>query len=168
MKYWSKSIVLLAVALGLLASCAELGMADPIKARQNLMRDNLANFKAISAYVKTGKGSAADVASRARHIADNAKTIKGLFPKGTSLKDRPGQTRAKPRIWAKKPPPVHNQAEDMAAFKQAADIMGVYAMRLAEAADSGDKKAIGAAMGKLINQGCNGCHKGFRGPAPKK
>ena len=56
----------------------------------------------------------------------------------------------------------------MAAFKQAADIMGVYAMRLAEAADSGDKKAIGAALGKLGKSGCGGCHKGFRGPKPKK
>ncbi len=168
MKYWSKSIVLLAVALGLLASCAELGMDDPIKARKNLMRDNNSNLKAIGAFLKTGKGSTADVASRARHIADNAKKIKGLFPKGTSSKDRPGQTRAKPRIWAKKPPPVHNQAEEMAAFKQAAEIMGVYAMRLADAADSGDKKAIGAALGKLGKSGCGGCHKGFRGPKPKK
>ncbi len=56
----------------------------------------------------------------------------------------------------------------MAAFKQAASMMSVYALKVADAAGSGDKKAIGAAMGKLINQGCNGCHKGFRGPKPKK
>ena len=80
MKYWSKSIVLLAVALGLLASCAEMGMDDPIKARQNLMRDNNSNVKAIGAFLKENKGSAADVASRARKVAANAKQIPGLFP----------------------------------------------------------------------------------------
>ena len=166
MKYWSKSIVLLAVALGLLASCAELGMDDPIKARQNLMRDNNSNVKAIGAFLKTGKGSTADVASRARKIAGNAEKISGLFPAGTSLKDKPGQTRAKPSIWAKRA--IHNQAEEKAAFNNAANIMSVYALRLADAADSGDKKAIGAAMGQLGKSGCGGCHKFFRGPKPKK
>ena len=161
MKNGTKSIVILALAIGLLTSCA-----DPIQERKGLMRNNNANMKAIGAYLKTGKGSAADVASRARKVADNAKKIKGLFPAGTSLKDRPGQTRAKSGIWAKRA--IHNQAEEMAAFKQAADIMGVYAMKLADAADSGDKKAIGAAMGQLGKRGCGGCHSDFRGPKPKQ
>ena len=161
MKNGTKNIVILALAMGLLTACA-----DPIQERKGLMRDNGGNMKAIGAYLKTDKGSTADVASRARKIADNAKKIKGLFPEGTSLKDRPGQTRAKPAIWAKRA--IHNQAEDMAAFNQAADIMGVYAMKLADAADSGDKKAIGAAMGQLGKRGCGGCHSDFRGPKPKK
>ena len=161
MKNGTKSIVILALAMGLLTSCA-----DPIQERKGLMRSNGGNMKAIGAYLKTGKGSTADVASRARKIADNAKKIKGLFPEGTSLKDRPGQTRAKPAIWAKRA--IHNQAEEMAAFKQAADIMSVYALKLADAAGSGDKKAMGAAMGQLGKKGCGGCHKDFRGPKPKK
>ena len=147
--------------MALLTSCA-----DPIQDRKNLMRSNIGNMKAIGAYLKTGKGSAADVASRARKISHNAEAMKGLFPAGTSSKDKPGQTRAKPGIWAKKS--IHNQAEDMAAFNNAADIMSVYALKLASAADSGDKKAIGAAMGKLGKSGCGGCHKFFRGPKPKK
>ena len=166
MKYGMKSFVLVALAIALLTSCAGMYSGDPIKARKNLMRDNDSNLKAISAFLKEDKGSAADVASRARKVAANAKQIKSLFPKGTSLKDRPGQTRAKPGIWAKRA--IHNQAEDMAAFKQAADIMAVYALKLADAAGSGDKKAIGAAMGQLGNRGCNGCHSDFRGPEPKK
>ena len=79
-----------------------------------------------------------------------------MFPKGTSSKDRPGQTRAKPNIWAKK-----------AAFDQAADIFVVYADRLAAAAGTGDKKAVGAAMGQLGRRVCGGCHSNFRGPKPK-
>ena len=79
-----------------------------------------------------------------------------LFPKGTSLKDMPGKTRAKPEIWTK-----------MAAFDQAANIFAVYATRVADAAGSGDRKAIGAAMGQLGKRGCGGCHSDFRGPKPK-
>ena len=157
----TKNIVILALAMALLTSCA-----DPIQERKKLMRDNDSNLMAIGAFLKEDKGSAADVASRARKVAANAEQIKRLFPAGTSLEDKPGQTRAKPGIWAKKS--IHNQAEDKAAFNNAADIMSVYALKLAAAADSGDKKAIGAAMGKLGNNGCNGCHKFFRGPAPKK
>ena len=56
----------------------------------------------------------------------------------------------------------------MASFKQAADIMSVYALKLADAAGSGDKKAMGAAMGQLGKKGCGGCHSDFRGPKPKK
>ncbi len=161
MKIGTTKFVILALAMGLLTSCA-----DPIQERKNLMRSNIGNMKAIGAFLKTGKGSAGDVASRARTIAGNAEKISGLFPAGTSLKDKPGQTRAKPSIWAKKS--IHNQAEDKAAFNNAADIMSVYALKLASAADSGDKKAIGAAMGQLGKNGCGGCHKFFRGPKPKK
>ena len=161
MNIGTKNIVILAVAMGLLASCAY-----PIQERKGLMRSNGGNLKAIGAFLKTGKGSASDVASRARKIAGTADMMKGLFPSGTSSKDKPGQTRAKPLIWAKRA--THNQAEDMAAFNNAADIMSVYALKLASAADSGDKKAIGAAMGQLGKNGCGGCHKFFRGPKPKK
>ena len=121
------------------------------------MRNNDANARASGALLQTGPGSAADVESRARKVAGNAKRIAGLFPKGTSQKDRPGQTRAKPGIWVKP-----------AAFAQAADIMGVYATKLADAAGGGDKKAIGAALDRLNKRGCDGCHSDFRGPTPKK
>ena len=166
MKFRIKHFVSMAVALGLLTSCAGgMDSGDTVKARRDLMRNNNANLKAIGAFLKAGKGSAADVATRARKVAANAQRIKGLFPKGTSLKDLPGKTRAKPNIWARAP--IHNQNEEMAAFKQAADMMGVYATRLAEAAGSGDKKAIGAALGNLGKRGCGGCHGQFRGPKPK-
>ncbi len=161
MKIGTKNIVILALAMGLLTSCA-----DPIQERKGLMRSNGGNMKAIGAFLKTGKGSAADVATRARKISANAEMMKGLFPAGTSSKDKPGQTRAKPSIWAKRA--IHNQAEDKAAFNNAAEIMSVYALKLAAAADTGDKKAIGAAMGQLGKSGCGGCHKFFRGPKPKK
>ena len=39
----------------------------------------------------------------------------------------------------------------------------ILALELAMAADTGDKGAIGKAMGAL-GKGCGGCHKPFRGP----
>ncbi len=145
-------VVLVGVGMGLLTSCAGMSLDDPIIARKNLMRDNNNNLEAIEAYLKENKGGTADVASHARKVASIAKQIKGLFPKGTSLKDRPGQTRAKPAIWAKRA--IH--------IEQAAEIMYGYAMSLADAADSGDKRAIGAALDQLDKRGCGGCHSKFR------
>ena len=74
MKYGMKNIVILALAMGLVAACAgddkstKNVASDPIKARQSLMKSNIGNLKAIGAYLKTGKGSAADVAARARNL----------------------------------------------------------------------------------------------------
>ena len=122
MKHGAKYFVLAALAAGLLAACADMGMQDPIKARQGIMKSNGGNMKAIGAFLKTGQGSAADVAARARKMAADAKALKGLFPLGTSATDMPGKTRAKADIWKRRP-----------AFEQAADIMAAYAMKLAEA-----------------------------------
>ena len=166
MQHRIRNLLLATMALGLLGSCAGMGMNDPIQARKDLMRANGANLKAIGAYLKSGKGSASDVAARARKVAASGGQMKSLFPKGTSSKDMPGKTRAKPAIWAKSS--RHNQAEEMASFKLAADIMTAYANQVATAAGSGNKGAIGAAMGKLGKSGCDGCHKDFRGPKPKK
>ena len=48
MNIGTKNIVILAVAMGLLASCA-----DPIQERKGLMRSNGGNMKAIGAFLKT-------------------------------------------------------------------------------------------------------------------
>lgn len=157
MKITLKSIVLLAAAIGLLTSCAGFSARYAIGERQGVMKSYGGDMKAIGGFLKKGQGSAADVAARARKMAGSTDRLKGMFPKGTSSTDLPGKTRAKPAIWKKK-----------AAFDQAADIMKVYAMRLAVAADSGDKKKIGAATGALGKRGCGGCHSDFRGPKPKK
>ena len=102
MKISLSKIVLAAAMIGLLGSCAEMmGSKDPISQRRDAMKSYGGNMKAIGAFVKTGKGSASDVAARARRMAASAGGMKDLFPKGTSLKDMPGKTRAKPEIWTK-------------------------------------------------------------------
>lgn len=156
MKDGLKTILVLASAVALLTSCAGFSGRYAVGERQGVMKSYSGNMKAIGAFLKTGQGSAADVASRARKMASGTGNLKGMFPMGTSSTDLPGKTRAKPEIWQKK-----------AAFDKAADDMADYATKFANAAASGDKAAMGAAAGALGKQGCGGCHKNFRGPKPK-
>ena len=129
---------------------------DAIKARKALMKDNSRAFRAIAAYVKKGKGSPADVNAQARTLAAAAAKIPGLFPKGTSLSDGAGKTRAKPAIWS-----------DRAKFDASAANFGKLAMNLSAAAQSGDKKAIAAAFGSVGKGACGACHRAYRGPKQK-
>ncbi len=87
MKFRIKHFVSMAVALGLLTSCAGgMDSGDTVKARRDLMRNNNANLKAIGAFVKAGKGSAADVATRAQggrqRPADQRPISQGHEPEG--------------------------------------------------------------------------------------
>jgi len=76
-----------------------------------------------------------------------------LFPKGTSLNDDAGKTRAKPDIW-----------RNWSGFKARAATLKAEATKLSQAAKSGDKTAIATAFGSLGKNGCGGCHRQFRGP----
>ena len=156
-----KYVVLAGLAVGLAAGCAQDGgmggmSDDPVAARKATMKGFGGNMKAIGDFVKENKGSAADVAARAKAMVASADKLKGMFPAKTSMEDMAGKTRAKANIWTQ-----------AAAFDQAVEIFKVYAGRLAEAAETGNKASIGAAMGALGKSGCGGCHSDFRGPEPK-
>ena len=131
--------------------------ADSIKSRKALMRSNSGHFKAIAAYVKKGQGTATEAAENGRAIAANAAKIAALFPKGTGAQDGVGKTRAKAAIWT-----------DRGKFDAVADKLRVEALKFASAAQSGDKKAMGAAMGSIGKDACGSCHRAFRAPRKKK
>ncbi len=129
---------------------------DVIKQRRALMKSNSKASKVFKAFVKKGKGSAADVAKAANQLVSNAGRIPGLFTKGTSLRDAPGKTRAKPAIWVKR-----------SDFEAAAAKLKSAGGKLATVAASGDTAAIKVAAGAM-GKACGSCHKQFRGPKPKK
>lgn len=141
----------MAVAGAGVASAQSAGEA--IKQRQALMKANGKAFGVFVGFVKKGKGSAADVEKQARGIAARLADLPDLFPKGSSLADGAGKTRAKPEIW-----------QQWAAFEADAAKTSKLAWDLSLAAVSGDKQAIGAAFDKLGKDGCTGCHRAFRGP----
>ncbi len=147
------AMVIAAVAVSAVPNVADAQMAgDAIKARQGLMKSNGKNFGIIAGFVKKGKGTAADVAKSGRQIASNISAFPNNFPKGTSRDDGAGKTRAKAEIW-----------QNWSRFTKGAAGVAKLALDLSLAAETGDKGAIGKAMGAM-GKGCGGCHKAWRGP----
>jgi len=137
-------------------SAAMMGK-DAIKARQDVMKSNGADMKVIQAFVKDGKGTAADVAAKATAIAERVKKLPDLFPKGSGRGDfSDKETRALPKIWS-----------DWAGFQKDVSTTVAESEKLAKVAMGGDKKAIADQVGKLGKAGCGGCHKAFRGEKAK-
>jgi cytochrome c556 len=137
------------------ASLAQMG-GDAVKERRAVMKDNSKTNKIVVAFVRKGKGSAAEVAAAGRRLAANATKLVTLFPKGTSLADMKGKTRAKPDIWLK-----------WSDFEKRANALKMAGEKLAMVAAAGDAAAIKGAAGE-VRKSCGGCHKPFRGPKPKK
>jgi len=131
-----------------------MAAADPaaiIKERQDLMKQQGKEAKAINDFLESGTGTADDVAKNAAAIKESSAKIFDLFPAGTSMNDDVGKTGAKPEIW-----------QHAAAFKAAAANLGELAGALEQAAGSGDKQKMADAFGALGKNGCGGCHSKFR------
>lgn len=161
MRRWMKHGILAALAAGvLIAGTAQFvpvrAAGDVIEQRRALMKDTSKANKIVGAFVKKGQGSAADVAAAGKRIAANAAKMAGLFPKGTSLADALGKTRAKPDIWAQ-----------WSKFEMAAGSLKTASENLSRVAAGGDAAAIKVAAGG-IGKSCKECHKPFRGPKIKK
>ena len=136
---------------------AALSGEAAIKARQEAMKANSKDMKIIQAFVKDGKGSAADVAKAATEIAEASKKIPSLFPKGSGRGEFPDKvTRALPAIW-----------KDWAGFEKAANTTVSEAQKLASVAKDGDKDAIAKQVAALSKNGCGGCHNTYRGEKAK-
>ena len=104
------------------------------------------------------KGDMAYDAEAANTHAANLKIISqypvaGLFIPGTSNVDRPGKTRALPKIW-----------EDMNGFGKAFTDWQTAVAALGNEAGNG-QPALAAAVGEL-GKTCGGCHKPFRAKEP--
>ena len=148
------AMVIAAVAIAAVPNVADAQMAGKaIDARRGLMKNNGKNMKVIVGFMKKGMGTAADVAKSARMIASNTAQLPNHYPRGTAQGSGAGNTRAKAEIWS-----------DWAGFAGASSKGTQLALELAMAADTGNKGAMGKALGALGKSGCGGCHKAFRGP----
>ena len=147
------ALVIAAVGVTAMPSFADVQMAGKaIDARRGLMKNIGKNMKVVVGFVKKGKGTASDVAKSARIIASNIAEFPNHYPRGTAQGTAAGNTRAKVDIWTR-------WTSFTGAAAKATDI----ALKLATAADTSDKDALGATMGGL-GKSCGGCHKSFRGP----
>jgi cytochrome c556 len=132
--------VLIASGLGVLAQSN-----DPVVQRQNLMKNNQEQVRALTGMVRGQVPFNATTAQAAfQRIAQNAQQIPGLFPAGS---DR-GKTDALPAIWQRK------ADFDARAAKLEQD---------AKAAQAGitDQASLQAAV-QRVGQNCGGCHESYR------
>lgn len=133
-------------AAGFAASDAE---KNALKYRQNVMKAIGINMGSIGAMLKGEvEFDANAVKAHAGAIQQLSRTIPVAFKMKTG---DAGKTEALPEIWA-----------EWSKFEAAAKTLDEEAGKMMEAAGSGDKGKIGAAMGGFGKNGCGGCHKVFR------
>jgi cytochrome c556 len=128
----------------LLVSSHVFAQADVIEKRQNAMKGNSADAKAIKAAIESK--DYATIETKAKEIMGTAEKIPALFPKDSTK----GKTKAKAEIWEKPD-----------EFAKAAKNLGKAASELAAAAKAKDDAEIGVKV-KALGDACGSCHKAFR------
>jgi len=130
--------------MALLVSSQVFAQAEVIEKRQDAMKGNSANAKAIKAAIESK--DYATIETKAKDIMGTAEKIPSLFPKDSTK----GKTKAKAEIWEKPD-----------EFAKAAKNLGKAASELAAAAKAKDDAEIGVKV-KALGDACGSCHKAFR------
>lgn len=138
-------------AVGMDSNMSKQGeIADPIPARQEIMKENSAAMKAAGAMAKGETAwDEAEAAGAMAIIKDNMEEFPTLFPDDSM---EGGKTRALPAIW-----------ENKADFEAHAAKLATDAAAAEEAAAQG-QEAFAAALGE-VGSNCGACHELYRGPA---
>ena len=147
MSYW-KTVLAAGVAAGIaIAATTSLAAMMSVQEKRTAVMKGLGgHMKALSAVAKGEMEASEATVVHAIAIGEIANTVALLFPEGSGG----GDSRALPKIWS-----------DWAGFEKAADDLSAAAPGLIEAAKSGDKGKIGAALG-AVGKTCGGCHKPYR------
>lgn len=116
--------------------------------RQGLMNVFSWNMKAMGAMMKGKKPY--DAAAFARHADDLAKAASLDILAGFPENSDKGETDALPDIWL-----------DFEGFTAKLETLREASQKLSEVAATGDKKAMGEALGKT-GKACKGCHESFK------
>jgi cytochrome c556 len=148
-----------AAAIALAASVAMIAAASvaqdkeaQIKARQDFMEAQQKDVDAISAYAK-GQGDKATALAKANDLVAVAPKIVEQFPPGTSAKEFPGKTKAKPELWEE-----WDKAKLLPAKLQDME------KKLVEAISTGTPEEVGQELRTVYRNGCTGCHGPYRLP----
>lgn len=120
-----------------------------IKTRQDFMKAQGADVKAVTEYVK-GQGKQAAALKAAEDLKARAPKILALFVPGTSATDFPGKTKAKPELWTNM-----DKVKAIPIALEAAEV------KLVAAVKTGDRKQVGAALGG-VGKNCGACHGEYR------
>jgi cytochrome c556 len=148
---------MLAIGLGLFVAAGAVSVfaqqddkLAAIKSRQDFMKAQGADAKAISDYAK-GSGDQAKALAAANDLIARQPKIDALFVPGTSATDFPGKTNAKPELWT-----------DTAKVQAIRTALAAEEQKLLVAVQGGDKQAVGAQLAATNKAGCGACHGAYR------
>lgn len=145
-----KRIAVVFSTIALLASAAAVAQEDPIKARQDFMKENGRLLGALGPMAKGEQPfDAAQAMAMLQAFNEHAQMldVEAAFPEGS----HEGDTRALPAIW-----------ENFDEFKEHAEEFKADAAAAA-ASEPQDVQALQAAMG-MIGENCSSCHEEYRRP----
>jgi cytochrome c556 len=121
-----------------------------IKARQDFMKAQGADLKAISDFGK-GNGDQAAATKAADDLVARSQKIGTILVPGTSAADFPDQTKAKPELFIET-----DKVKAIIAALQTEEA------KLVTVVKSGDKQAIADQVTATNKAGCGACHGAFR------
>jgi cytochrome c556 len=147
MTKWRSRLGLAAVAGGLALALGGAALAEDSE-RVKSMKTMGGHMGAIGKVAKGEAEYSAETVKHAEAIQAHSKELVKWFPEGSGGET----TRAKPEVWT-----------DWAGFEKAAMNFQDTAPKLVEAAKTGDKAQIGAALG-AVGKTCGGCHDSYRKP----
>ena len=125
---------------------AALAQEEPLKARQNLMKEIGRSVGALGAIAKGEKPyDAATVETSLKTINTNAKAFPDLFPAGSGT----GETEALPAIW-----------EKLDDFRAKADKLVATSDTLLASVPT-DRAGVGEAL-RVLGADCSSCHETYR------
>lgn len=152
---WGVAALAAAAGISVLATgVVAQDKAAAVKARQDFMKAQAADTKAISDYSK-GMGSKDDAAKAIADLQARSGKIAALFVAGTSMTDMPGVSYAKAAAFS----------ESDKIVAAVANMKGVED-KVAAAIATGTPADVAAASADLGPKGCGGCHTPYRERKP--
>ena len=148
-------VVALATAVTFVGSFSSMAQEDKlaqIKARQDFMEAQQKDVNAINAYAK-GTGSKEAALAGANDLIAKAPKIMDNFPPGTSMKEFPDKTKAKPELWAE----IDKAKQVPVALKASEE-------KLVGVINTATPEEVGKEMGNIYRTNCNACHTPYRQP----
>jgi cytochrome c556 len=133
---------------------AAIGIAQDkaavVQERQSSMKGEGPNLRAILDYANDKSTDQATALANARELLAVADKLPTLFMAGTSSKDLPGKSNAKPEIW-----------QELDKFKALYAAQKTGEQKLLEAIQKGDKAGVQSAVGE-VGKNCSTCHGAYR------
>ena len=144
------AVAVLAIGAGAVAQ----DKAAAVKARQDFMKAQAADTKALGDYAK-GMATKEDAMKAIADLQARNGKIMALFVPGTSMTDLPGVSYTKAAAFT-----------EMDKLKEVVATLKTYEDKQADLIKTGTPEAVGALQADLGKNGCGACHATYRERKP--